>query len=274
MGKTVLVTGGTSKDVHAIGVLALNIKKVIPDFADELIVFHDGICKKDQKIINQIFPTKFCEFRFPVSFLDKRKNANIRYFSPMVFCKYECFRLLEQYERVVWTDYDIVILKDISELLKSDAGLQIVEEREPLKTRFKDDGKCVQKEYNLEKHGVSTPLFVLTRNIGDYKKYYTWCIENTKKYMAYINLPEQCIISMLIQKFEIEYETILDEKYALHPRLYDGKASIVHAYGRPKFWEGLENEEWDKYYQQWISLGGSRYTKPLKEKILQIFKKR
>lgn len=267
MGKTALVTGGTHNEVVGMGTLALNIKEKMPDLVDELIIFHDGISLKDQEIIQKIFPTKFNEFHFPVRFLDHRKNSYIRYFSPMVFCKYECFRLLEEYERVIWTDYDVVILKDISELLESNAGLQIVEEREPLKTRFRDEGKCVENEYDLERHGVSTPLFVLTRSVGDYKMFYRWCVENTKKYMSYIKLPEQCIISMLVQKFDIKYECLSDVKYAIHPRLYKGDASIIHAYGRPKFWEGLQNREWDRYYRQWIELGGSKYKVSFKKKM-------
>lgn len=267
MGKTALVTGGTHDEVVGMGTLALNIKEIVPNLADELIIFHDGISKKDQEIINNIFPTRFCKYDFPISFLDKRRNSAIRYFSPMVFCKYECFRLLEEYDRIIWSDYDVVILKDLTELMENDAGLQIVEEREPLKTRFQDMGQCVEKEYDIERHGVSTPIFVLTRDVGDYRMFYHWCIENTRKYIPYIQLPEQCIFSMLVQRFGIEYVSLPDAKYALHPRYYEEDALIIHAYGRPKFWEGLSDENWNRYYQQWLALGGSPYKLSLKKRI-------
>lgn len=270
MGKTAIVTGGTSNEVVGMGTLALNIKEKMSHLVDELIIFHNGISQKDQRIINNIFPTTFCRYRFDLSFVDKRKNSYIRYFSPMVFCKYECFRLLKEYERVIWTDYDVVILKDLAELFESEIGLQIVQEKEPLSTRFIDGGKCVQDEYDLNKCGVSTPLFVLTRNVGNYMEYYHWCIDNTQKYASNIILPEQCIISMLLQKFAIPYEKLLDHKYALHPRDYLANmedVSIIHAYGRPKFWEGLYVEAWERYYNEWIALGGSKYQMSLKRKL-------
>lgn len=270
MGKTAIVTGGTRKDVSAMGVLALNIREITPDLADELIIFHDGISEKEQQIIKQIFPTKFVRYNFSVGFWAKRRNSSLRYFSPMVFCKYECFRLLQEYDRVIWTDYDIVIVKGLKELLKGNAGLQIVEDSAPMKRMFFENADQSDfREFDLEQRGVCTPLFVLTREIGDYQKYYEWCNQATLKYAPYIYLPEQCIISMLIQKFKISYTDLPEKKYALHPKDYDGEASIIHAYGRPKFWEGLTNEQWEKYYKQWISLGGSRYKKPLKEIIIE-----
>ena len=273
MGKTVIVTGGTKDEVVGMGTLAINLREKMTGLVDEMIIFHDGISVKDQKIICSVFPTKFCSYSFKLSRADKRKNSYIRYFSPMVFCKYECFRLLEEYDRVIWTDYDVVILKDLSELFKENIGLQITQERVPLKTRFADMGKSIEDEYDLEINGVSTPLFVLTREIGDYKKYYQWCVDNTRRYASNIMMPEQCIISMLLQKFDIEYKILNDGKYAVHPRDYNEDASIVHAYGRPKFWEGLYFEAWQKYYCTWIDLGGSKYEVSLKKKLEKILNK-
>ena len=65
MGKTAIVTGGTHKDVSAMGALALNIREITPELADELIIFHDGISEKEQQIIKQIFPAKFVRYKYP-----------------------------------------------------------------------------------------------------------------------------------------------------------------------------------------------------------------
>lgn len=274
MGKTVIVTGGTHKDVSAMGTLALNIKDITPNLADELIIFHDGIKKREQDLIQKIFPTKFYKYKFPISFWQKRKNSSLRYFSQMVFCKYECFKLLKDYDQVIWTDYDVVILKDLQELLQDDVGLKIVKDKTPLKRMFFEDKiKAGLESFDLEKAGVSTPLFVLSKSIGDYQKYYEWCYKETLKHAECLYLPEQAIISLMIQKFGLPYSNLPDQKYALHPRENDGEASIIHGYGRPKFWEGLSNEQWEKYYRQWLALGGSKYKKPIKEKIIQMIDK-
>lgn len=271
MGRTAIVTGGTKKDVSAMGVLALNIKKIAPDLADELVIFHDGIKKKEQQIIKDIYPTCFYEYKFPISFWAKRKNRSLRYFTPMLFCKYECFRMLEQYDRVIWTDYDVLILKNLKELVVNESGLQIAENGGALRQMFLPNVNEIDMSgYDMEQSCVCTPLFVVTKRIGEYKKFYDWCIKATLKYAKYIDLPEQCIISMLIQKFKIPYYNLSNRKYALHPKEYDGKASILHAYGRPKFWEGLYNEQWEYYYREWCQLGGSKYRVPLKEKLIKV----
>lgn len=274
MGKTVIVTGGTHKDVSAMGVLALNLKEVAPRLADKMIIFHDGIKKKEQQIIKEIFPTIFYEYSFPIDFRTRRKNRSLRYFTQMLFCKYECFRLLEKYDRVIWTDYDVLILKDLGELLGNKKSFQIVESHNPLKQMFLPNASVLDmSEYDLERKGVCTPLFVVTKQIGNYQEYYEWCIKATLKYAAYIDLPEQCIISLLIQKFGIEYFRLPDYQYAAYPIECNGNESILHSYGRPKFWEGLYNREWDKYYREWLGRGGSKYKKPLKEKIIQFMNK-
>lgn len=272
MGRRALVTGGTSKDVAAMGVLAINLKEVMPNIADELIIFHDGIKKSDQDIIQGIFPTRFIKFEFPLSFLDMRKNDSLRYFSPMVFCKYECFRLLCEYDMVMWTDYDVVFLRDISELWDEEKGLTIVRENSPVKDMFSNKvGGYDLSEFDLQKPGYSTPLFVVSRKIGNYQKYYDWCIKATRRYIGCIYLPEQCIISLMIQKFNIPYSTIDTQKYVCSVReeYSDEGVSILHCVGRPKFWEGRENIHWQRYYDMWLSMGGSCYRQPLKEKLIE-----
>lgn len=274
MGKKAIVTGGTGKDVAAMGTLALNIQKIMPHIADELVIFHDGIKKKDRELIQSIFPTRFIEFSFPIAFRDMRSNRSLRYFSTMIFCKYECLKLLDEYEKVMWTDYDVVILKDIYELWEKDSGLTITEVKAPVRHMFLDSvDRYDMKEFDLDKYGVGTQIFIATKAIGDYKKYHEWCVSATKKYAGCINLPEQCILSMAIQKFEIPYTTINVKKYACpvdEENVDIDSVSILHCYGRPKFWEGRKNIYWEPYYNEWLSMGGSRYRQPFKERLIKI----
>lgn len=267
MGKTAVVTGGTHKDVSAMGALALNLKDIAPKLVDELIIFHDGISKKEQRIISDNFPSRFYDYKFKIKRQDMRANRSLRYFSTMVFCKYECLRLLSEYERVVWLDYDIVIRKDFSEQLDCKTGLKVIVDGAMLRQMFLDDAKCIAGQgYDINRKAFTASFFVVTRQIGDYQKYYEWCREETLKYAAYIDLPEQCIMAMMIQKYKIAYEEL---PQLLHPNVDDGEAAILHASGRPKFWEGLHNDMWDKYYKAWVLLGGSVYRKPFKEKLIE-----
>ena len=64
----------------------------------------------------------------------------------MVFCKYECFKLLDDYECVIWTDYDVLICKDLSELKKiGKSAIQMIT------TNSITVRDAFAKEYSIEK---------------------------------------------------------------------------------------------------------------------------
>lgn len=271
MSKVAIVSGGTTSDVAAMAVLAMCIKDTNPNLADELILFHCGIKKRDQRLIQDIFPTRFIRYKYRIGIADRWKNHSLGYFSGMLFCKFECFKLLNEYDTVIWTDYDILIKKDISELLENpQMGLRIASGADSLRSMFLNTiSEELVQNYDLEAEGVSTPLFVLNRSIGDFNTYYKWCYEMSHRYAQFIYLPEQCIISMLLQEYGLMYEKLSLEKYVRHPNDDDDDASILHAYCQPKFWNGLKNEKWDKYYLQWLTIGGTKYRKPLRNLVRQ-----
>ena len=258
--KRVLVTGGTKSDVAAIGTFALNIKETNSHLFSKLVVFHDGISKKDQKVIEDIIDTDFIKYKLPFK---SKNDVIVNYFSPMLFCKYECFKLLEDYEEVVWSDYDVLIKEKLDELCDfSGAGLIIVADPKK-KIRdmfFKEILNHGIYDYDLSKEALCTPLFSVSREIGNFMDMYHWCYEKTMEYEADLELAEQCIISLLVQQFATTYAALSPEIYACHPRDAKGKEKILHSYGQPKFWSGLKNDDWDRLYNIWLGMGGSKYN--------------
>lgn len=272
MAGTAIVTGGQKKDVAPMAVLALNIRDVAPKLADRLVILHDGISRKDRLLINSIFPTEFRRFRLYIPWISYRKNPSLRYFSNMVFCKFECFNLLNDYERVIWTDYDVVINKDLNEL-KDDSrgGLQLIMSEGTLRYKFKPDmPEDFLSRYDMVSNaGVSTPLVVFTRAIGDYNEYYRWCLKHTRRFAAYLNMPEESIFSLLVQEYAIPVYPLPKSVYAKQYREGVEDASIYHAIAQPKFWNGLYYDKWQAYYEQWLEMGGSEYKEPYKEKMIR-----
>jgi lipopolysaccharide biosynthesis glycosyltransferase len=251
--KTAIVTGGTKNDVDAMAVLALNLQDVSPNLADKLIIYHDGISKKKQDLIQNIMPTKFVRYKCQINWFKMMSNRTIRYFSPMVFCKFECLRLLEEYDSVIWTDYDIVIRDNIEELKYKDAPINVIVNKDTkLKEMFYPTIKEAKTiEFDLEGDSVTTPLFIVKKELHNYMEYYNWCYDMTRKYIKHLYLPEQCIWTMLVQKFNLQYDELDMEMYCYHPNDATEKTKILHAYGQPKFWNGLDNEQWNRYYEEW-----------------------
>ena len=263
--KAAIVTGGTANDVPAMACLVMNIKDTNPNLADEVVIYHDGISKKDQRLINEIFPTRFILYESPFADVKDFGSVVTNYFSPMVFRKYECFKLLDEYECVVWTDYDVVILQDLSELkIRVANGIRMdISKGSHVLESFRGNVDQLLNEYDLSTEGVSMGIFCLFDNLANSKLIYEFCIKTTKKLSSYLFLPEQAIINLMIQKFALELRTnnLLGKKYTAHP-IHDKHVQnikIFHAYGQPKFWNGLYNGIWEKNYRKWIKMGGTPY---------------
>lgn len=265
-----LVTGGTRDDVAPIAVFIMNVRDTNAHLFDEVVVFHDGIKKKDQELINTIFPTRFVRYDFKPK---TRNDEVISYFSRMIYCKYECFALLDEYDVVVWSDYDVVIQDKLDEFCDvNDDRLHILEADSTMRSMFYKD--IINKEimnYNLDGECIMTPLFALSRHMKKYKDIYEWCYDKTEKWGEDLYLPEQCIFSLAAQEFHICTKNFDVGEYARFPSDAVGGEKIIHAAGQIKFWNGIYNEIWDQNYKCWIELGGTKYSdikKKFKRKIL------
>lgn len=265
MKKTALVTGGTLKDVPAMACLVLNVKDTNPNLADEIVIFHDGILQKDQKFINEIFPTRFILYESP--FKDVRDFGEIvtKYFSPMVFCKYECFKLLNYYEYVIWTDYDVVFLDNISSLISNltrDCAF-MTDKKLTVKEMFNQNIFQHDISYiDIERRGICTPLFIIKDSFPDYMVCYNQCLQLTKDFAESLHLAEQCVLNILIQQNNIYYDNIPYIPYCTHPvdDVIDNQTKILHAYGSFKFWDGIYNKTWEFNYKKWVRMGGTPYA--------------
>ncbi len=253
---TAIVTGGTKRDVDAMAVLAINIQEKTSMVADELIIFHDGISEIDKKAIASIMKTRFIRYKCPINWFRLMCNKTIRYFSPMVFCKYECFKLLEEYDTVIWTDYDVLIRDDISEIrtMKENMAFVINEDTSLKQMFYPNISRKDMQAYNLEANSITMPLFVLKRELGNYMLLYEWCYNKTRELLPYLYLPEQCIVTLLMQEFNLSCKALSIPIYCMHPKEALPCTKILHAYGQPKFWNGLINENWEKYYKKWMNL--------------------
>lgn len=257
--KRVIVTGGTKSDVAAMGVFAINIRKTNAELFDEIVIFHNGIGKKDQKIINDIFPTRFVEYRCPYS----SKNDEIAYyFSYMVFCKYECFRLLKDYDLVVWSDYDVLIQGSLEDIcIQNNADLNLMSTDYTMRCMFHENIESQDLlTYNLEDDGICTPLFAIFNSLTNYEEICKWCYEKTIEWDKDLFLPEQGVFGLAVQNFRISNRRIPSRKYITYPENAVGDEIILHAAGQPKFWNGRKNEKWDMMYADWLKLGGSKYS--------------
>ena len=254
--RPVVVLGGTANMAFAIGSTILNFRSVMPDFETPIMVFHDGLSASDRAVMSQLGDVILTEY--VPTFLDSKAGESpfIEYFSPMVFSKYECLKLLDTYTHVLWLDFDIVLQKDIRELFAASNGpFLTLPSGRPVSSSFAAE----LTQFEMNSPGMSSGTFVLRQDIGDYSAMHRFCESSTAKFAPVLKMPEQAIFDLMIQHFDLVPDYLDPTVYACHPLEpeYVKVASIVHCYGRRKFWSGVDWPEWEHYYQAWIALGGS-----------------
>jgi len=272
MKKNAVVFTVSSDLIFAVANLMIDIKKLSPAIADEVVILHNGINKNDLILLNSILPTREIEYFIPVEDLSIFNQSTLKYFTVMAFAKYECLKLLKEYKNVIYLDPDMVIQQDISCLLeRCESGIKMMFSGQKVSVQLHEN----IDEYNMSSEGICGCIFVF-QDHADYMKYYNFCISDLNKYAGKLKLAEQAIFDFMIQKFNIQICPIDAKIYSPHPTDTENakNAKIIHAYGQPKFWNGLENEHWNKNYKTWIEMGGSMYKKTtFLSKLFRKFKK-
>jgi lipopolysaccharide biosynthesis glycosyltransferase len=277
MKKNAIVFTISSDLVFAVANLMFDIKRLSPGIADEVVVIHDGnLKKKDFSLLNSILPTKEMKYNVPVDDLSIFNQGTLKYFTIMAYAKYECLKLLDYYKNVIYLDPDMVIKKDLSCLLEScESGIKMMPSGQKVIVQLHEK----VDEYDMSKEGICGCIFVF-QDHSDYIKYYNFCIVTLSKYAGKLKLAEQAIFDFMIQEFNIQICPVDSKIYSPHPtdKELASNAKIIHAYGQPKFWNGLENEQWNKNYTEWLKMGGSKYREKsfiakVKNKLITILNK-
>lgn len=261
MKKNCVVFGGTSDQVFAVACVMMDLKARCPGWVDEVVYFHDGIAKKQQNLLGKILPCRCVKYEPPFRDSIGFDQATISYFSKMVFTKYECLRLLDEYENVIWLDYDLVVLDNICELSEyCESGIKMMPTGSPVRIQLHRD----VAEYDMTAMAMSAGTFVFQRHIKNNSAMYRFCYDKTLQYAAHLRYPEQAIFDFMIQEFNLRVCEMDPAVYAPHPNeCYDvNKAKILHAYGQPKFWNGIQNTQWQANYSRWVAMGGAKYVAP------------
>lgn len=256
-----IVFGLTADQIFAVSCVMMDLKRLSPSLVDEVVIIHDGINKKDQRILCSILPTRFILYDFPLKSARVLNARSVRQFTKMVFTKFECLRLLDEYKNVMWLDYDMVVKEDIAELfLPSEIGVKMMPGGLPVRGQLHE----IVDEYDMDAEGICACIFVFQDNLKNHREMHRFCYAKLEEYAEILYMPEQAIFDFMIQEFKLKPVPIDGRVYSPHPTdpVNAAHAKIIHAYGQPKFWNGLHNDQWDTNYRAWLQMGGSRYRRP------------
>lgn len=273
MKKNIIAFGLTANRVFAAASVLMDISRYCSEYVDEVVIFHDKITQRDQLLMQKIFPTRFIIYEFPVEIKSILNMPTLERFTYMVFAKFESLRLLDEYKKVLWLDDDIVIMSEISELFdNNESGIKFVYTGAKVQDQFTKP--LIGYDMNAPASGAMP--FIVQDHLINYKELYNFCYQKLEEYASVLYLPEQAIFDLMIQEFKLKYDPFNNEVYCADAKNYSNNENvkILHSFGFPKFWNGLENEQWNQNYKKWIEMGGSRYKTPsLISKIIKKSKK-
>lgn len=263
-----------------IGNLLVQIKDTNPELFDEAIIYYDHLEKNDKKVISQIMPCRFIKFDYELPNEIKDKPA-FKKFSPLMFSRYYMFDLLDEYETITWIDTDVLICGDISSVIsKARKNGMSANFEDPINKSYlvtdtvRTSFSNPIPKYDMTRYNMSSGLISVADSLKNRNKMTKWCFDKTKEYADYLVLPDQGVLNILVQEFNISVASVGEHgAYCFYPTYErdSSKAKIVHAWGARKFWKSwyLFNKypKWYEYYKEWISLGGSDYFKTIAPEV-------
>ena len=253
-----------------IGNLLVQLKDTNEGLFDEAIIYYNELNEKDKKIMESLMPCRFIKFEYELPNNIKSLPA-FEKFSPLMFARYYMFDLLNEYETITWLDTDVLICGKLDSIIDKakekgmsanfeDPANKSYKNTDTVRTSF----KMPLSNYDMTKYNMSSGLITVADTLKDYDKMTKWCFDKTIEYAEYLVLPDQGILNILIQEFNIDVACVGENgAYCFYPsyKRDASNAKIVHAWGARKFWKSWylfkTYPKWDEYYQSWLKLGGS-----------------
>ena len=269
-----IVLGVTGDWTFAVANVLMGIKSHSPQIIDttDFIILHQGMNNENKRLLNSITPCSIREYHFPSDKLKELHPENYSRFSEMTYSRYECFKLLDEYKKVVWLDVDIVVQNDIAGMFDyaDRTGIAFCKAGNSLKGHFIKEWDRLKK-YDLKKTHVNAGIFVISDKLKDYKQIADWCYEKTIELCDILFLVDQSILNLMFQEFNLEVE-MMDKKYnCSYPKFKkeSKKAYIIHTCDYRKTWNYWSFKEWNRNNIIWIKMGGTPFQgkkiNPVKE---------
>jgi len=249
---TAIVIAITENWVFAAATLMLSMKGKFERPFD-LIIFHYGVKEREQALLNQIMPCRFIEFDWPVPDTIRCSRG-----TQMNFSRFVCFEFLDCYDKVIWMDADIMVLKNMDGLFDyGDSGMAMVPYHRTFDSIYKNQVRRWKFDLRFSKYRFGGPLLsggvmIFSNTLDSPFTMGDWCFLKMWEWSGY-NTSTQPIIHIMVQEFDISVE-FMDTKFNSPLYLQTDETIFLHPWGKRKFWNEVSNPLWDHYYSQWLKL--------------------
>ena len=270
--KLAIVLCATTNQMFAVGNVLIGLKKhfsLSEEEYDIVLYIDKDMHKRDENALKKIYKNIIIN-KINKIFSDEYEKSNaIKYFTSMAHVRYECFDLLNIYEKILYLDTDVLIQKDIIEILSmNEHDMYAAFEKTSIKGNLEienfNEGYNYQLKYDIERKVFNSGVLLfnnkMIKNRSGIKK---WCYSKAEEWKA----ADQVILNLMVQEFNID---IADFTNKYNRYVFDNldDAFIVHSCAwNLKFWDGIDNKDWKENNMVWISYGGLKY-KNLKKQLI------
>jgi len=249
-----IVFGATGNMTFALANVLLGLKKHSPNIEADYLVYEQGISENEKALLAKILPVKFSRYEFPQK--GHLTPETLGKFSELTFSRFECFKQLEFYKKVLWLDIDILIQKDINPLLsEASTGISLLGN-----CKAGDDFTITVKGLEPDKENFNAGVMYLQEVLPYYQELSDWCYAKTIEYAPYLRSADQGIINLMIKERCLDVHR-LHYNYNFNPAYGNNGsgAAILHTFCPEKLWNYWDYKEWNENNKIWIKMGGNPY---------------
>lgn len=260
--------GVTSNIAFAAGNVAIGLNKYMSQYVFDIVIYHSGLADNDLNTLLKIPKVVLREFNLPQDFVkymltNLPEECRFRDINKlMCYAHLEAFNLLDEYETVVWLDADITIQDNIYEVI------QYIPFGVPADLPFdKEQVFNVGDQFtkDIDRYDMKTPAIRVSMMVVNdqlpYREIYNWCYTKSLEYCKYLKNPEQAILNIMLQEFNVTPKLIPLELHCDCRRDIAAVTKSVHYGSEQKVWNDINifnvYPEWYRIHRKWVELGGT-----------------
>lgn len=255
---TAIILGATGNLSFALGVVLKGLKKYNPTLVNEsdIIIYYQQMSEEARAALNKVLPCTFIAYKFPD--VSNMRSHVLKDYGEMTFVRYECFRYLKQYQYVLWLDADILIRGDISDIrnkIPHGIGFRREYDDERLRRSFTTD----IDGFDMKAPHYNAGIMCISQAIqADKDQLSDWCYQKTMEISQYLLFPDQGVLQLMCQQFNITIDALPETYNCEAQRHYFAtrKALILHAIGHRKFWKYYYFNRWYQFYKELVQETG------------------
>lgn len=258
--KIALLLCSTGNEAFAVGNVIIGAKKYLfQNLKDEdydVVFYTDKLEPNDENALKKIFPRIIIRIYKP-PFNINDNASDITYYTAFAYARFEVFDMLDDYQKILYMDTDMVIQKNISNIINIDCVFSInLYKNGTIDLKYNMNEKLFEKlnkKYDLNVLRGCSGIFLINDNFPRYKEAKEWCYKQIKIYEC----NDEDILNICLQEFNAETNTLSEHYNCMPYSPIVNDAYIVHSLGPDKFWRGTYNKFWEENNKKWLEAGGN-----------------